>query len=144
MKYIKLIFFSVLFILLLSSCLQPEKTKIVIWKNYNLTLEQYNGGATVSNFWKIKVHKRSWLREHLIFESYSFPNIQDIRLKDNILWIITNEDKDQKIVIDLTEINDYIKEPVIYKRGIMQKGTNFYKEPDFIRTDNIIKPTRHK
>lgn len=133
MKYIKLIFFSVLFALLLSSCLEPEKTKTVIWKNYYLTLEQYNGGATVSYFWKIKVHKRSWLREHSIFESYSFPNIQDISLTGDILWIIINEEKDQKIAIDLTKVNEFIKEPVSYKRGILQNSNNLYKEPYFIR-----------
>lgn len=137
-----LIVFSFLIIILLASCLAPHETKTIHWKNYSITLESYRGGATVSDFWKIKASNHSWPRNRLIFKSYSYPAISDIQLwGDHLLIVYANRELGNS-VIPLADLKKYMNHPVEYRKGKLEKTNPLFADP--LKRNALSHPTKNR
>ena len=125
-----------LFIILFTSCIKPEKIKTIDWDGNTITLSVINGGATTAYLYKIE-YKRKWIlgRDRLIFWSYSTPAVSDISVENDRLKIHCFAGKNQanNIIIDLKNINKFIGNPVKYRRDALEKTNDYYNEPIFIK-----------
>ena len=132
-------------IILLTSCLKPEKVKTIDWKGNTITFSTYNGGATTSYLYKIE-YKRKWIfgKDRLIFWSYSTPHINDISVENEqlIIHCFANKNRTNDIFIDLKNISKFIGNPVKYRRSVLEKTNDYYDEPDFIK-QNRLRTIKH-
>ncbi len=123
-------------IILLTSCLKPEKVKTIDWKGNTITFSTFNGGATTSYLFKIE-YKRKWIfgKDRLIFWSYSTPSVNDISVENEklIIHCFGARNTTNDIIIDLKNINKFIGNPVKYRRDVLEKTNDYYDEPDFIK-----------
>ena len=120
-----------LFIILFTSCIKPEKIKTRDWNGNTITLSVVNGGATVAYLYKIE-YKRKWIlgRDRLIFWSYSTPTVNDISAENDklIVHCLAPRNKTNDIIIDLKKIDKFIGNPVKYRRGVLKKTNDYYDE----------------
>ncbi len=120
-----------LFIILFTSCIKPEKIKTRDWNGNTITLSVINGGATVAYLYKIE-YKRKWIfgRDRLIFWSYSTPTVNDISVENDklIIHCLAPRNKTNDIIIDLKKIDKFIGNPVKYRRGVLEKTNDYYDE----------------
>jgi hypothetical protein len=127
-----------LFIILFTSCIKPEKTKTIDWNGNTISLSVINGGATTAYLYKIE-YKRKWIfgRQRLIFWSHSTPSVSDISVENDRLKIYSfaSDNQTNNIIIDLKNINKFIGSPVRYRRDVLEKTNDYYDEPYFIKQD---------
>ena len=120
-----------LFIILFTSCIKPEKIKTRDWNGNTITLSVINGGATVAYLYKIE-YKRKWIfgRDRLIFWSYSTPTVNDISVENDklIIHCLAPRNKTNDIIFDLKKIDKFIGNPVKYRRGVLEKTNDYYDE----------------
>ena len=120
-----------LFIILFTSCIKPEKIKTRDWNGDTITLSVVNGAATVAYLYKIE-YKRKWIlgRDRLIFWSYSTPTVNDISVENDklIIHCLAPRNKTNDIIIDLKKIDKFIGNPVKYRRGVLKKTNDYYDE----------------
>lgn len=128
---------QIVLILILFSCGKPQELKTLNWNDNQISWTVLDGGATTSYYWQIFYKSQDENKNKLIFESYSSPYLTDISIQNNNLVIHALDDHNQPefINIDLTKIEDYIKEPVKYERTILKQTNDSYKEPEFIKLE---------
>lgn len=126
------------FLIFLLSCGEPEVLKTVNWKGNTITWEVLDGGATSSYRWLIMFSEEGSGSKDLIFESYSSPYIGDIEVNEDELLILIQEfnaKRNDTIVINMKDVEEYIDEPVVYERDVLKNSNEYYREPDFIKED---------
>lgn len=138
---------SLTLIILLTSCIKPEKTKTVEWDGNTITLSVLNGGATTAYLYKIE-YKRKWIfgRQRLIFLSYSTPGVNDISVENDklIIHCFAGKNKTNNINIELKNIHQFIGSPVKYNRDFLEKTNDYYIEPNFIKQARQQKKIRSR
>lgn len=133
MKNLKARWLVFLLLVLLSACIEPQELKIVNWNNHAIKWSVINGGATTSFLWKIHFQKNGSKRERLIFQSISFPYITDISVNGDYLFIHSGDSKFMHIHLD--KLDDFIDDPIKYRKGVLEYTNNSYHEPDFIKKE---------
>lgn len=126
--------------LFLSGCFEPEELQLLSWKDNAVRLSVIKGSATTPDFWKIYFHKNGSKRYKVIFQSISSPYIESISIAgDNLLIHCgASGSKEQRIEINLKYVDDFVDNPVKYRRSILEQTNESYHEPEFIRKDRAI------
>ncbi len=126
--------FLILF-LFLEGCIEPQELKILNWHDNAIRWTVVDGGATTSYLWKIYFQKNGSKRKRLIFQSYASPNISDISVSGEYLIIHSGGDrKDMRLIqIDMRKVDDFVDNPVIYRRSVLEQTNSSYQEPDFVK-----------
>ena len=127
--------FLIVLMIFLSGCTEPEDLKLLNWKENAVRLSVINGGATTSFFWKIHFQKNGSKRKRLIFQSISSPYVESISVSGDKLIIHcggTGKQED-RIEINIRDINDFVDEPVKYRKSILEQTNKSYREPEFIK-----------
>lgn len=121
----------------LAGCIEPIELKILKWNDNAIRLLVVDGGATTSFLWKIHFQKNGSKRERLIFQSYASPYIEDITIAgDNLLIHCgVKRGNEQRIEINMKNVEDFIDDPIIYRRSVLDQTNDCYHEPEFIRQD---------
>jgi len=125
-------FFILLFVL--SGCIEPHELKILNWNNNAVRWSVVNGGATTPFLWKIYYQKNGSRQKKLIFQSISSPSITDISISTDYLLIhCDGYGKQVKLIqINMREIDDFIANPIKYRKSILEQTNDSYHEPEFI------------
>ncbi|PSR54228.1 hypothetical protein AHMF7605_12190 [Adhaeribacter arboris] len=126
------------FLIFLISCGETKVLKTVNWKGNTITWEVLDGGATTSYLWKIMFSEKGESSKDLIFRSYSTPYVGDIEVHQDKLLILIPDFKNKvndTIAINLRDVEEYIDEPVDYKRNALKNSNKYYKEPNFVKED---------
>ena len=128
--------FFILF-LFLYGCIEPEELKMLNWNDNVVRWSVVNGGATTPFLWKIHFQRNGSKTKRLIFQSISSPYITDISIAgDNLLIHCFGSRGNEKIIeINIKNVDDFIDDPIKYRRSILEQTNNSYHEPEFIRED---------
>ena len=110
--------------------MKPIEIRTLQWKGNTIKLSVLSP-ALSSDLWEIHYKRKFMGFDRLIFKSYSYPPVTDISIKNNNLKI--QSDKYTIIIIDLENINNYIGNPIVYRRSVLKKTNNYYVEPEFIK-----------
>jgi hypothetical protein len=107
------------------------------WKDNTVRWSVVNGGATTSFLWKIYFQRNGSKTKRLIFQSISSPYITDISIAgDNLLIHCAGSGGNEKIIeINIKNVDDFIDDPIKYRRSFLEQTNNSYHEPEFLRED---------
>lgn len=128
-----------LLLVLLVGCFEPQQLKTLNWNDHLIEWSVVRGSMTTPDLWWIHFQKNKWSKKRLIFQSISIPNIIDISVNGDYLFIYSGDSTFLHIHLD--KIDDFIDDPIKYRNLVLEQTNNSYHEPDFIKKEreNSIK-----
>ena len=137
MKRLQLKVIIILSFLFLAGCIESKELKILNWNDNAIRLSVVDGGATTSFLWKIYFQKNGSKRKRLIFQSYASPYIEDITIAGDKLLIHCpgNRGNETLIEINMKYVDDFIDNPIKYRRSVLDGTNDSYHDPEFIRQE---------
>ena len=110
------------------------------WNDNAVRWSVVNGGATTPFLWKIHFQRNGSKTKRLIFQSISSPYITDISITgDNLLIHCGGSGRTEELIeINMRNVDNFVDNPIKYRRSILEQTNNSYNEPEFVREDRAI------